>query len=144
MPPKERRARKERLSSALQTIRKFISSFGVVVLQFFEQDTSGGTPPVVPPVKPDKPKEAQQAKPSVVESAEGGMVEEKTATGIAQEPTPKAKSVEQVVPSVEKQQPEATSKQTTGSMAVAKSADPICLQNRKNRHLRKGMIRNQK
>ena len=33
MPPNERTVRKERLSSALETIRKFISSFAKTVLE---------------------------------------------------------------------------------------------------------------
>ena len=136
MPHNERTVCKERLSSALQTIRKFISSFGGVALQFFEQDKSGGNPPVAPSVQSDKSKEAEQAKPQVVESAEGSKIEVKAATGIVTpEPSPEVKSTEQVVSSIETQQQEATPKQTIESTA-GKSVykrhqdDPSALQTR--------------
>ena len=47
LTPTEKNDHTERLTASLQMIKTFFSSFGVVTAQFFEQDTTSGTPPGV-------------------------------------------------------------------------------------------------
>ena len=87
LPPNERKASGERAALALRTIRKFVSSFGTMVVRFFEQDKPGGTLPAATLGKPGKSKGTGKGKsPSVVET-EGDKVEDK-AVASAQTPEP--------------------------------------------------------
>ena len=104
LPPNERRAGGERAALALRTIKKFVSSLGAIVLQFFEQDKQGGVLPEAALVRSDKPQQVERAKSStVILPVEDKPEEQVTISSSPQEPAAKAESVEQLASPPEKQ-----------------------------------------
>ena len=89
LQPNERGASSERLCRA-RAIKKFVSTFGVVVMDFFEQDREGGIMPTSSLVNVDKPKDKETQKASTAEA-----VEEKSQEQAPPKPTVEKKTGEE-------------------------------------------------